>query len=74
MATLMDSACGFEVKLYTSPGPKCGTFNSLWLNLIGSNGETSPVSMNEHLVPGSVCALFDDDTLLFCLDQLYLKF
>lgn len=74
MSALMDSTCGFEVKVYTSPGPKCGTFNSLWLNLIGSEGETLPAFTNEHLVPGSVCVLFDNDTLVFCLDQLYLKF
>lgn len=69
MSASMDSARGFEVKLYTSAGPKCGTFNSLWLNLIGSEGETIPVSMNEHLVPGSVCVLFDYVTLFFCIDQ-----
>ncbi|XP_075888149.1 polyunsaturated fatty acid lipoxygenase ALOX15B isoform X2 [Nelusetta ayraudi] len=52
---LMDSALGFEVKVHTSSGPKCGTFNSLWLKLIGSDGETPPVYVNEHLVPGSTC-------------------
>lgn len=59
---LMDSALEFEVKLHTSPGPKCGTFNSLWLKLIGSEQETLPVNVNEHLVPGSVSILFGNET------------
>lgn len=59
---LMDSALGFEVKVHTSSGPKCGTFNSLWLKLIGSDGETPPVYVNEHLVPGSVCILLGHET------------
>lgn len=59
---LMDSALGFEVKVHTSPGPKCGTFNYLWLKLIGSEGETLPVYVDEHLVPGSVCILLGYET------------
>lgn len=59
---LMDSALGFEVKVHTSSGPKCGTFNSLWLKLIGSDEETLPVYVNEHLVPGSVCILLGYET------------
>ncbi|XP_047463520.1 polyunsaturated fatty acid lipoxygenase ALOX15B [Mugil cephalus] len=48
----------FEVTVHTSPGPTCGTFNRLWLNLIGSQGETPPISVNEgdpRLLPGSTC-------------------
>nr|XP_046267353.1 polyunsaturated fatty acid lipoxygenase ALOX15B [Scatophagus argus]XP_046267354.1 polyunsaturated fatty acid lipoxygenase ALOX15B [Scatophagus argus] len=54
----MASCQEFEVTVHTSPGPTCGTFNRLWLNLIGSQGETPPVSVNEgdvHLLPGSTC-------------------
>ncbi|XP_068436968.1 polyunsaturated fatty acid lipoxygenase ALOX15B [Clinocottus analis] len=46
----------FEVTVHTSPGPTCGTFNRLWLSLIGSQGETPPISVSEgdhHLLPGS---------------------
>lgn len=63
LSGMMDSCLRFEVKVHTSPGPTCGTFNRLWLNLIGSQGETPPVCMNEHLLPGSVCAV------LFCLEK-----
>uniref|UniRef100_A0A3B5AMP0 Hydroperoxide isomerase ALOXE3-like n=1 Tax=Stegastes partitus TaxID=144197 RepID=A0A3B5AMP0_9TELE len=48
----------FEVSVHTSPGPTCGTFSRLWLSLIGSQGETPPLSVNEgerRLLPGSVC-------------------
>uniref|UniRef100_A0A671UZK7 Zgc:152891 n=1 Tax=Sparus aurata TaxID=8175 RepID=A0A671UZK7_SPAAU len=54
----MASCQEFEVTVHTSPGPTCGTYNRLWLNLIGSQGETPPISVNEgdhHLLPGSVC-------------------
>uniref|UniRef100_A0A3B3Y116 Lipoxygenase domain-containing protein n=1 Tax=Poecilia mexicana TaxID=48701 RepID=A0A3B3Y116_9TELE len=46
----------FEVMVHTSPGPTCGTFNRLRLSLIGSQGETPPVTVNDghHLLPGSV--------------------
>lgn len=53
----MASCQEFEVTVHTSPGPTCGTYNRLWLNLIGSQGETPPISVNEgdhHLLPGSV--------------------
>ncbi|XP_007540983.2 arachidonate 15-lipoxygenase B [Poecilia formosa] len=47
----------FEVMVHTSPGPTCGTFNRLRLSLIGSQGETPPVTVNDghHLLPGSTC-------------------
>ncbi|KAM9348490.1 polyunsaturated fatty acid lipoxygenase ALOX15B [Symphorus nematophorus] len=55
----MTSSCQeFEVTVHTSPGPTCATFNRLWLNLIGSQGETPPIAVNEgdrHLLPGSTC-------------------
>ncbi|XP_026213280.1 hydroperoxide isomerase ALOXE3 isoform X2 [Anabas testudineus] len=54
----MASRREFEVTVYTSPGPTCGTFSRLWLSLIGSQGETPPITVNEgerHLVSGSVC-------------------
>ncbi|XP_054482503.1 hydroperoxide isomerase ALOXE3 [Anoplopoma fimbria] len=54
----MASCQEFEVTVHTSPGPTCGTFNRLWLNLIGSQGETPPISLSEgdhHLLPGSSC-------------------
>ncbi|XP_036974766.1 polyunsaturated fatty acid lipoxygenase ALOX15B isoform X1 [Acanthopagrus latus] len=54
----MASCQEFEVTVHTSPGPTCGTYNHLSLNLIGSQGETPPISVNEddhHLLPGSVC-------------------
>ncbi|XP_029029793.1 polyunsaturated fatty acid lipoxygenase ALOX15B isoform X2 [Betta splendens] len=54
----MASGQEFEVTVHTSPGPTCGTFNRLWLSLIGSQGETPPVEVNEgehHLLSGSVC-------------------
>uniref|UniRef100_A0A3Q3A876 Zgc:152891 n=1 Tax=Kryptolebias marmoratus TaxID=37003 RepID=A0A3Q3A876_KRYMA len=42
--------------VHTSPGPTCGTFNGLWLSLIGSQGETPPISVTagHHLLPGSI--------------------
>ncbi|KAM7373859.1 hypothetical protein PAMP_006549 [Pampus punctatissimus] len=55
---MMASCQEFEVTVYTSAGPTCGTFSRLWLNLIGSQGETLPISVNEgdlHLLPGSTC-------------------
>ncbi|XP_042288292.1 polyunsaturated fatty acid lipoxygenase ALOX15B [Thunnus maccoyii] len=55
---MMTSCQEFEVTVHTSPGPTCGTFSRLWLNLIGSQGETTPISVNEgdlHLHPGSSC-------------------
>ncbi|KAF0022816.1 hypothetical protein F2P81_024797 [Scophthalmus maximus] len=48
----------FEVTVHTSPGPTSGTFNRLWLNLIGSQGETPPLRVNQgkhHLLAGSAC-------------------
>ncbi|XP_071362468.1 polyunsaturated fatty acid lipoxygenase ALOX15B isoform X2 [Trachinotus anak] len=54
----MASCQEFEVTVHTSSGPTCGTFSRLWLNLIGSQGETPPISVNEgdhHLLPGSAC-------------------
>ncbi|TNN75964.1 Hydroperoxide isomerase ALOXE3 [Liparis tanakae] len=54
--TAMASCHEFEVTVHTSPGPTCGTFSRLWLNLIGSQGETPPISVCEgdhHLLPGS---------------------
>lgn len=52
----MTSCQEFEVTVHTSPGPTCGTFNQLWINLIGSQGETPPIIVNEHhLLPGSTC-------------------
>uniref|UniRef100_A0A8C2XDV6 Uncharacterized protein n=1 Tax=Cyclopterus lumpus TaxID=8103 RepID=A0A8C2XDV6_CYCLU len=54
----MASCQEFEVTVHTSPGPTCGTFSRLWLNLIGSQGETPPISVSEgdhHLLPGSSC-------------------
>uniref|UniRef100_A0A3Q3A9N7 Zgc:152891 n=1 Tax=Kryptolebias marmoratus TaxID=37003 RepID=A0A3Q3A9N7_KRYMA len=53
----MTASCQeFEVTVHTSPGPTCGTFNGLWLSLIGSQGETPPISVTagHHLLPGSV--------------------
>ncbi|XP_041864674.1 hydroperoxide isomerase ALOXE3 isoform X2 [Melanotaenia boesemani] len=46
----------FDVTVHTSPGPTCGTFNRLWLSLIGSQGETPPTSLSpdHHLLPGSM--------------------
>ncbi|XP_040006283.1 hydroperoxide isomerase ALOXE3 isoform X2 [Xiphias gladius] len=55
---MMTSCQEFEVTVHTSPGPTCGTFSRLWLNLIGSRGETPPISVNDgdhHLLPGSAC-------------------
>lgn len=48
----------FEVAVHTSPGPNSGTFSRLWLSLIGSQGETPPIRVNDqqHLLPGSVSA------------------
>ncbi|XP_020489030.2 polyunsaturated fatty acid lipoxygenase ALOX15B [Labrus bergylta] len=55
----MSTSCHeFEVTVHTSPGPTSGTFSRLWLNLIGSHGETPPLSVSEGgclLLPGSVC-------------------
>ncbi|XP_053188070.1 polyunsaturated fatty acid lipoxygenase ALOX15B [Scomber japonicus] len=54
----MASCEEFEVTVHTSPGPTCGTFSHLWLNLIGSQGETPPINVNEgdlHLLSGSSC-------------------
>lgn len=53
----MASCEEFEVTVHTSPGPTCGTFNRLWLTLIGLQGETPPITVNKgdhHLLPGSV--------------------
>ncbi|XP_056253527.1 hydroperoxide isomerase ALOXE3 [Seriola aureovittata] len=58
MSDMTASCQEFEVTVHTSPGPTCGTYSRLWLNLIGSQGETPPTSVNEgdrHLLPGSVC-------------------
>ncbi|XP_040006284.1 hydroperoxide isomerase ALOXE3 isoform X3 [Xiphias gladius] len=57
-SAMMTSCQEFEVTVHTSPGPTCGTFSRLWLNLIGSRGETPPISVNDgdhHLLPGSAC-------------------
>ncbi|XP_035522311.1 polyunsaturated fatty acid lipoxygenase ALOX15B [Morone saxatilis] len=67
----MTSCQEFEVMVHTSPGPTCGTFSHLWLTLIGSEGETPCVSVNEgerHLLPGSSCAVrVQVNGLLGCL-------
>ncbi|KAG7224712.1 hypothetical protein INR49_004600 [Caranx melampygus] len=58
MSAMTTSCQEFEVSVHTSPGSTCGTFSRLWLTLIGSQGETLPISVNEgdhHLLPGSVC-------------------
>ncbi|KAM3869033.1 polyunsaturated fatty acid lipoxygenase ALOX15B [Diretmus argenteus] len=47
----------FEVTIHTSAAPSSGTFSYLRLNLIGSQGETAPITVNEadqHLLPGSL--------------------
>ncbi|XP_059207913.1 hydroperoxide isomerase ALOXE3 [Centropristis striata] len=55
----MTTSCQeFEVAVHTSPGLTCGSSSRLWLNLIGSQGETPPISVNEgerQLLPGSSC-------------------
>ncbi|XP_078143017.1 polyunsaturated fatty acid lipoxygenase ALOX15B [Centroberyx gerrardi] len=57
----MGSSCQeFQVAVRTSPGPASGTYGHLRLNLIGSQGETPPITVNEadrHLLPGSVCVV-----------------
>ncbi|XP_070773472.1 polyunsaturated fatty acid lipoxygenase ALOX15B [Enoplosus armatus] len=61
MSDMKPSSQEFEVTVHTSPGPTCGTFSRLWLNLIGSQGETLPISVNEgdhHLLPGSTCPVW----------------
>ncbi|XP_037603547.1 polyunsaturated fatty acid lipoxygenase ALOX15B [Sebastes umbrosus] len=58
MSDVTASCQEFEVTVHTSPGPTCGTFSHLWLNLIGSQGETPPISVSEgdhHLLAGSSC-------------------
>ncbi|KAG8008381.1 Arachidonate 15-lipoxygenase B, partial [Nibea albiflora] len=60
VSNIMASCQEFEVTVHTSPGPSCGTFNRLWLTLIGLQGETPPVTMNKgdhHLLPGSMCPI-----------------
>ncbi|KAI9522764.1 hypothetical protein NQZ68_033099 [Dissostichus eleginoides] len=60
LVVTMASCQEFEVTVHTSPGLTCGTFSRLWLNLIGSEGETPPIVVNEgdrHLLPGSSCAV-----------------
>ncbi|KAF3705496.1 Arachidonate 15-lipoxygenase B [Channa argus] len=60
MSNMTASCQEFEVTVHTSPGPTCGTFNRLWLNLIGSEGETPPIVVNEddrHLLSGSACSV-----------------
>ncbi len=60
MSDMKASCQEFEVTVHTSPEPTCGTFSCLWLNLIGSQGETPPIIVNEgdnHLLPGSVSFL-----------------
>uniref|UniRef100_A0A667ZDK3 Zgc:152891 n=1 Tax=Myripristis murdjan TaxID=586833 RepID=A0A667ZDK3_9TELE len=50
----------FEVVVHTSPDPASGTYSLLRLSLIGSEGETPPLTVNEadqHLVPGSSCVV-----------------
>ncbi|MED6264270.1 hypothetical protein CHARACLAT_013037 [Characodon lateralis] len=53
----MGSCQEFQVTVHTSPGPTCGTYNRLYLSLIGSHGETPPIPVNNdhHLLPGSTC-------------------
>uniref|UniRef100_A0A672YF86 Hydroperoxide isomerase ALOXE3-like n=1 Tax=Sphaeramia orbicularis TaxID=375764 RepID=A0A672YF86_9TELE len=54
----MSDVLEFQVTVHTSPGPTCGTFSRLWLSLIGSVGETPPISVTEVgrcLLPGSTC-------------------
>ncbi|XP_037544112.1 polyunsaturated fatty acid lipoxygenase ALOX15B [Nematolebias whitei] len=54
----MTTSCQeFDVTVYTSPGATCGTYNHLWLSLIGSQSQTPPISVNadQHLLPGSTC-------------------
>nr|XP_015798083.2 hydroperoxide isomerase ALOXE3 [Nothobranchius furzeri] len=54
---MMTSCQEFEVTVHTSPGPTCGTFNHLWLRLIGSQSETPPICVTQgsHLLSGSTC-------------------
>ncbi|XP_038564779.1 polyunsaturated fatty acid lipoxygenase ALOX15B isoform X2 [Micropterus salmoides] len=61
MSDMKASCQEFEVTVHTSPGTTCGTFSRLWLSLIGSQGETPPISVNEgdsHLLPGSTCPVW----------------
>ncbi|XP_028277858.1 arachidonate 15-lipoxygenase B [Parambassis ranga] len=54
----MTSRQEFEVTVHTSAGATCGTFCRLWLSLIGSEGETASVLVNDgdrRLLPGSTC-------------------
>uniref|UniRef100_A0A3Q2U365 Zgc:152891 n=1 Tax=Fundulus heteroclitus TaxID=8078 RepID=A0A3Q2U365_FUNHE len=53
----MGSCQEFEVTVHTSPGTTCGTYSRLYLSLIGSQGETPPVTVNDkhHLLAGSTC-------------------
>ncbi|TMS14027.1 Arachidonate 15-lipoxygenase B [Larimichthys crocea] len=60
ISNIMASCEEFEVTVHTSPGPTCGTFNRLWLTLIGLQGETPPITVNKgdhHLLPGSMCPI-----------------
>ncbi|XP_046899131.1 polyunsaturated fatty acid lipoxygenase ALOX15B [Hypomesus transpacificus] len=50
----------FQVSIHTSPGLTSGTYSNLWIALIGSEGETLPLSISladQHLLPGSVCVV-----------------
>ncbi|KAM4547140.1 polyunsaturated fatty acid lipoxygenase ALOX15B [Fundulus diaphanus] len=53
----MGSCQEFEVTVHTSPGATCGTYGRLYLSLIGSQGQTPPVTVNDkhHLLAGSTC-------------------
>lgn len=55
----------FEVTVHTSPGPTCGTYSHLYLSLIGSQGETPPIAVNnDHpLLPGAVSFISNVPTL-----------
>ncbi|XP_066502216.1 hydroperoxide isomerase ALOXE3 [Hoplias malabaricus] len=49
---------GFHVIIRTSPGPLSGSYNTLWVTLIGSQGECTPARMvpdGQCLLPGSTC-------------------
>ncbi|XP_036444035.1 hydroperoxide isomerase ALOXE3 [Colossoma macropomum] len=51
---------GFHVTIRTSPGPLAGSYNTLWVSLIGSQCECPPVRVvpdGQCLLPGSTCTV-----------------
>ncbi|KAI4878771.1 hypothetical protein NFI96_028771 [Prochilodus magdalenae] len=51
---------GFHVTIRTSPGPLSGSFNTLWVTLIGSQCECPPVKMvpdGQCLLPDTTCSI-----------------